>query len=112
MDHSERAIEQAGLAYEKEFGTRMLIGAYFSMEYAFESAALFNPSIVPGRGQQNLPEGSLDFVMSLRAVGEGHISSITFRRGAIDAEGDISVNPSTLQVRTLQETGKSKIQQS
>ncbi len=101
MDHSERAIEQAGLAYEKEFETRMLIGAYFSMEYAFESAALFNPSIVPDRDQPNLPEGSLDFVMSLRAVGEGHISSITFRRGTIDAEGDISINPSTLQVRTL-----------
>jgi len=101
MDHSERAIEQAGLAYEKEFETRMLIGAYFSMEYAFESAALFNPSIVPGRDQPNLAEGSLDFIMSLRAVGEGHISSITFRRGTIDAQGDISINPSTLQVRTL-----------
>jgi predicted GH43/DUF377 family glycosyl hydrolase len=101
MDHSERAIEQAGLAYEKEFECKMLIGAYFSMEYAFESAALFNPSIVPAKDQSDLPEGSLGFVMSLRAVGEGHISSITFRRGAIDAEGDISIKPSTLQVRAF-----------
>ena len=101
MDHSEQAIEQAGLAYEKEFASRMLIGAYFSMEYAFESAALFNPSMVPAQDQSALPEGSLAYVMSLRAVGEGHISSITFRRGTIDAEGDISVNPATLQVRTF-----------
>ncbi|MHC4168585.1 MAG: glycoside hydrolase family 130 protein [Planctomycetota bacterium] len=101
MDNFERAIEQTGLAYVKDFEVRMLIGAYFSMEYAFESAALFNPSMVPATDQSDLPAGSLRFVMSLRAVGEGHVSSIVFRRGTIDAEGDISIKPSTLQVRTF-----------
>ncbi|MHC4132762.1 MAG: glycoside hydrolase family 130 protein [Planctomycetota bacterium] len=101
MDHYKRAIEQTGLTYEKEFESRMLIGACFSMEYAFESAALFNPSMVPSYDQSDLPEGSLRFIMSLRAVGEGHISSITFRRGAIDTKGHVSINPSTLQVRSL-----------
>ncbi|MHC4154846.1 MAG: glycoside hydrolase family protein [Planctomycetota bacterium] len=101
MDHAERAVEQAGLAYEKQFETRMLVGAYFSKEYAFESAALFNPSMVAAYDQSDVPGGSLRFVMSLRAVGEGHISSITFRRGTIDADGNISVNPSSLQVRTF-----------
>ena len=95
MDNFERAIEQAELAYEKDFEVRMLIGAYFSMEYAFESAALFNPSMVPATDQSDLPAGSLRFVMSLRAVGEGHVSSIVFRRGTIDADGDISIKPST-----------------
>ena len=64
MDHAERAIQQAGLPYEREFETRMLIGAYFSMEYAFESAALFNPSMVPAYDQSNTPDGSLFTVYS------------------------------------------------
>ncbi len=56
-----------------------LIGAYFTHEYSPESAALFNPSIVPHPDQSGLPEGALRFILSLRATGEGHISSITFR---------------------------------
>ena len=63
---------------------RDLIGAYFTMEYAIESAALFNPSIVPHPDQRHLKKGSLRFVMSLRATGEGHISSIVFRSGVLD----------------------------
>lgn len=59
----------------------LLIGAYFSEEYSFEAAALFNPSIVAHPDQAGVPEGSVRFMMSLRAVGEGHISSITFRTG-------------------------------
>lgn len=61
-----------------------LIGAYFTKEYAIESAALFNPSIVPHPVQDNLENGSLRFVMSLRATGEGHISSIVFRSGVLN----------------------------
>ena len=60
---------------------RLLIGACFTKEYAVEAAALFNPSVVPHPDQSNLPEGAVRFVMSLRAVGEGHISSIEFRTG-------------------------------
>ena len=63
---------------------RALIGAYFTKEYAIESAALFNPSIVPHPDQSHLDKGSLRFVMSLRATGEGHVSSIVFRSGVLD----------------------------
>jgi len=74
---------------------KLLIGAYFTHEYSLEAAALFNPSIVPHPDQTGLAEGSLRFVLSLRATGEGHISSITFRSGIIDAKGHITVdNPS------------------
>src|SRR5689334_3027666 len=61
----------------------LLIGAYFTMEYSLESAALFNPSMVWHSDQSNLPAGAKRFIISLRAVGEGHISSITFRSGVI-----------------------------
>ena len=62
---------------------RLLIGSYFLAEYSLESAALFNPSIVPHPDQSGLPPGALRFILSLRATGEGHISSITFRAGII-----------------------------
>lgn len=62
---------------------RELIGAYFTKEYSIEGAALFNPSIVPHPDQTGLKEGELRFVLSLRAVGEGHISTIEFRTGVI-----------------------------
>ena len=65
---------------------KLLIGAYFMAEYSLESAALFNPSIVPHPDQTNVPAGALRFVLSLRATGEGHISSITFRAGLIHAD--------------------------
>lgn len=71
----------------------LLIGALFSGEYALESAAIFNPSMVHHPDQGNLPEGALRFVMSLRATGEGHISSIEFRSGVIAAGGGISFDP-------------------
>jgi predicted GH43/DUF377 family glycosyl hydrolase len=63
---------------------KALIGAYFTMEYSIESAALFNPSIVLHPDQGDLDEGSLRFIMSLRATGEGHVSSIVFRSGVLD----------------------------
>jgi predicted GH43/DUF377 family glycosyl hydrolase len=70
---------------------RLFIGALFSGEYALESAALFNPSIVPHPDQSDLPAGGLRFMMSLRAAGEGHISSIEFRVGTISPEGHIEI---------------------
>ena len=69
---------------------RLLIGALFSGEYALESAALFNPSIVPHPDQTGLEPGALRFLMSLRATGEGHISSIEFRTGVLSPSGEIS----------------------
>lgn len=72
---------------------KLLIGAYFTLEYSIESAALFNPSIVLHPDQEGVPEGSIRFLLSLRATGEGHVSSIVFRRGEISADGDVQVIP-------------------
>lgn len=72
---------------------RLLIGAYFTAEYSVEAAALFNPSIVQVPNQEADPEGSCRFVMSFRATGEGHISSIEFRSGIIDTNNDIYFDP-------------------
>jgi predicted GH43/DUF377 family glycosyl hydrolase len=72
---------------------RRLVGAYFLHEYSFEAAALFNPSIVPHPDQSDAPDGGVRFVLSLRAVGEGHVSSLTFRSGSVAADGSISVDP-------------------
>ena len=74
---------------------RLLIGSYFTQEYALESAALFNPSMVWHPDQSGLPEGTRRFIVSLRATGEGHISSITFRSGLIDAENRIAMDEPT-----------------
>jgi predicted GH43/DUF377 family glycosyl hydrolase len=74
---------------------QLLLGAYFSHEYSLEAAALFNPSIVPHPDQTDLPPGALRFILSLRATGEGHISSITFRTGLLEAGGRITINPPT-----------------
>jgi predicted GH43/DUF377 family glycosyl hydrolase len=71
---------------------RLLIGAEFSGEYSLESAALFNPSIVAHPDQTDAPDGGLRFIMSLRSVGEGHVSSIEFRAGTVDAAGDITLD--------------------
>ncbi len=72
---------------------RLLIGAYLSHEYSFEAAALFNPSMVPHPDQGGLAPGEARFVLSLRATGEGHISSICFRSGIVDAAGEVRLDP-------------------
>jgi predicted GH43/DUF377 family glycosyl hydrolase len=72
---------------------RQLVGAYFLHEYSFEASALFNPSIVAHPDQSGAPDGGRRFILSLRAVGEGHISSLTFRSGAIAADGSVTVDP-------------------
>jgi predicted GH43/DUF377 family glycosyl hydrolase len=72
---------------------RLLMGSFFLAEYSLESAALFNPSMVPHPDQTGLESGALRFVLSLRATGEGHISSITFRTGIIHPDHRIEVLP-------------------
>lgn len=75
---------------------RLLLGAQFSGEYSLECAALFNPSIVLHPDQSGAPpRGGVRFVMSLRSVGEGHISSIEFRQGTIGGDGTIELDPPT-----------------
>ena len=80
----------------KEF--KLLIGALFSGEYALESAAIFNPSMVPHPEQSDAPEGGMRFVMSLRATGEGHVSSIEFRAGTIGRDGEITIDKASRYV--------------
>jgi predicted GH43/DUF377 family glycosyl hydrolase len=86
---SRHVFTQKKLSPERE----LLIGALFSNEYALESAAIFNPSIVAHPDQAGVPPGGLRFIMSLRATGEGHISSIEFRAGRIDPDGAIALDP-------------------
>jgi len=74
---------------------RRLVGSYFVHEYSFEASALFNPSIVVHPDQSLAPPGGLRFVLSLRAVGEGHVSSLTFRAGSIARNGSVSIDPTT-----------------
>ena len=80
---------------------QMLIGAYFTMDYALEAVALFNPSIVEALNQEDLEPGAKRFTMSLRAVGEGHLSSIVMRNGVVDSAGNIILNKPALASRAL-----------
>ena len=92
----ERADEVAdtvrlprGLSEER----RRLIGAYFCHEYSYAAAALMNPSVVEHPDQSGLTQGAVRFVMSVRAVGEGHISSIAFREGIVEPDGSFELWP-------------------
>lgn len=85
---------------EPSLSRKLLIGSYFTSEYSLESAALFNPSIVPHPDQTSLPYGSMRFIISLRAVGEGHISSVAFRTGTIDQNNLVTIEPPTNVVTT------------
>jgi len=72
---------------------KLVIAGYFSEEYSFEAAALFNPSIVRHHDQSGLDQGTIRFVMSLRGIGEGHVSSVTFRTGTwTPATGEIAID--------------------
>jgi predicted GH43/DUF377 family glycosyl hydrolase len=92
LHHYQKVLPHVFTERKLSRNRRLLIGALFSGEYALESAALFNPSIVPHPDQTDVPEGGLRFVMSLRATGEGHVSSIEFRSGMIDAQGEIAMD--------------------
>ncbi len=86
FDHvKEHLLTDEPLSEER----KLLLGAYFTMEYSLESAALFNPSMIWHPDQTNLPPGYKRFILSLRATGEGHISSISFRTGYVDQAGQI-----------------------
>ncbi|HEX8556346.1 MAG TPA: glycosidase, partial [Sphingomonas sp.] len=72
---------------------RQLIGAYFCHEYSYAAAALMNPSAVPHFDQTGMPPGSQRILMSMRAVGEGHISSVAFREGIITGQNQLKLAP-------------------
>jgi len=93
-DRVKKYIIASGFDYETlDENCRLLIGSYFTHEYSIESAAFFNPSIVPDPDQSNLEEGQLRVIISFRAVGEGHVSSVVFRRALIDRACNITVIP-------------------
>jgi predicted GH43/DUF377 family glycosyl hydrolase len=72
---------------------RQLIGAYFCHEYSYAAAALMNPSAVPHFDQTGMTDGSVRILMSLRSVGEGHISSVAFREGIVTTQGQLKLAP-------------------
>ncbi|QEH42075.1 glycoside hydrolase family 130 protein [Chitinophaga sp. XS-30] len=76
-----------------EMKRRLLIGSFFTNEFSIESAAFFNPSIVEDVDQSGLEEGEKRIILSFRAVGEGHVSSIVFRRATINRNNDITIIP-------------------
>ena len=82
---------------------KLLLGGYFTHEYSLEAAALFNPSMVPHMDQSNVPPGSLRFILSLRATAEGHVSSIAFRSGILDAACNVAMDlPSRYSLEPVQ----------
>jgi predicted GH43/DUF377 family glycosyl hydrolase len=87
----ESALMLDGRALRRQ--TKRLIGAYFCHEYSYAAAALMNPSVVRHPDQTGLQPGSVRFLLSLRAVGEGHISTIAFREGIVSAGRNISLLP-------------------
>ncbi|NQV03698.1 MAG: response regulator [Bacteroidia bacterium] len=70
---------------------RLLIGAYFTNEYSIESAAFFNPSMVEHPDQTGLQEEQKRIIISFRATGEGHISSLVFRTGVLDQDNNFKM---------------------
>jgi len=91
LERFEQVRETLWTDQELSQERRLLIGSYFLAEYSLESAALFNPSIVPHPDQTGVPTGALRFILSLRATGEGHISSVTFRTGIIHPDHGVEV---------------------
>ncbi len=89
--HFEHLSDRTGDTPELSVARRMLVGAYATSEYAFESVSLCNPSIVAHPDQSGIAPGQLRFLISLRAIGEGHLSSIELRAGTLDGAGGISV---------------------
>lgn len=93
LTHYRRVKQYMPINKELSRKRQLYIGSLFTGEYALESAALFNPSIVAHPDQSGVPAGSLRYIISLRATGEGHISSIEFRTGMIGSDHQIEVDP-------------------
>ena len=90
--HARELADRLDATPELSEARMMLLGATFTSEYAIEGAALCNPSMVAHPDQTGTAAGSLRFVMSVRGIGEGHISSIGFRTGVVDATGGVTID--------------------
>jgi predicted GH43/DUF377 family glycosyl hydrolase len=106
LDHFQRVEDRYGKDLS-HFGMerQLLLGAFFTKEYSIQAAALFNPSMVPHPDQEGLAPGERRFIMSLRATGEGHISSIVFRTGIVDAAGGIRLDDRSGYYTRLRQIG-------
>src|SRR5690606_1597807 len=93
IEHAQRGLTELNLSPGWNEDQLLAFGSFLTKEYAVEAAALFNPSIVPHPDQLNLEEGSIRFVLTLRSVGEGHISSIGFMEGVLNAQNEITFTP-------------------
>ncbi len=93
LERYDRVMAELEMHPNLREAQKELIGAYFCHEYSYAAAALMNPSIVPHFDQSGLQPGSVRFILSLRAVGEGHISSISFREGILSADGTMTLLP-------------------
>ncbi len=92
-DHFDQVAMLADWHGDLDDNRQLLVGSYFTMEYSIEAAALFNPSIVMHPVQDQHNNGNCRFVMSLRATGEGHVSSVVFRTGAIRGGKEVLLDP-------------------
>ena len=93
LDHYDDVASHVPDGQELSKQKKLLIGSYFTMEYAVESAALFNPSIVYAPRQDGVASGCARVIMSFRATGEGHVSSLEFRSAVLTADNDLVVDP-------------------
>ncbi|GEO07161.1 glycosidase [Adhaeribacter aerolatus] len=93
-DKLQFLFPESGFDFENlQLYQKLLLGSYFTHEYSIESAAFFNPSIVEDPDQSELEVGEKRIIISFRAVGEGHISSIVFRRALLDKDANLVVLP-------------------
>jgi predicted GH43/DUF377 family glycosyl hydrolase len=100
-ENYDTGMAMIGMSEDLSQNRRLLIGSYLTAEYSIESAALFNPSIVPHNNQRNMPAGAVRFIMSLRATGEGHVSSIVFRSGVITPDHEVQIDACGLLARPI-----------
>lgn len=103
--HADGVAQRASVPDGLSPARRQLIGAYFTHEYSIEAAALSNPSIVAAPDQALLAAGETRFVMSLRAIGEGHVSCIEFRSGVIGGDLGVKIEPPSRYAVTGRRSG-------
>ncbi|MES1199069.1 MAG: glycoside hydrolase family 130 protein [Pseudomonadota bacterium] len=107
LNRYQNIAEQLELDRDLSEARKELIGAYFCHEYSYAAAAIMNPSVVPHTDQSGLRDGDQRFILSLRTVGEGHISSIAFREGILTADGELTLWPQPPFSIAAEQTGMS-----
>lgn len=100
LDHYNGAVDQLSDVMPMARVKKLLIGSYFTMEYSIESAGLFNPSIMFAPDQESLPAGHARVILSFRATGEGHVSSLQFRGGVITDSNELTIDAVSPYVNT------------